>query len=943
MAENPIHYDDFIANVQPDPAKPEATIMLFGYVGHGTDGEVRVYPDPTLATWYDIPAADIVHSVPAPDAKLGGSYVWVRASAQIKPGSAAAAAAAVPAAAPAPEAAAAAPAAPPAAAPGFTIGQGCTFICAQPGVVHPTPTALPTPATHCFICPPRTIVTETCTPAVGCTFNIHCVHPTTTVLTTPATLCSPAVICNQPSPPLLCNQPSPPVICNIVASPNCPGPGPGTPVQVGPQQQFAAAAVQPQPQPTPTVQTHCFVCPPITLQAPCGHPTIPVVACWTHTVPPACPPHQTVGMFCTELCPSLVACVTHQVNCLVTQPQLCTIVASPNCPGPGPGTPVQTPQVQPQQAFAAALTQQNCLHTVQACPVNTLATICTQPPACPHRTFVDCTIIGCTHIGCPTQPLVCQHTGPIVCQHSLPIVCLPHTQPNICTIVASPNCPGPGPGTPVQTPQVQPQQQFAAAAVQPTPTASAVCTHPPACQLPTLPTPCPFCPTQQPICTHQPPCQVHTPPAPCPPPPTLPTVCTQPPACQIHTVQVGCPHPTLTPPCPSVGIACTVVNCPTARNICSETCVTLPVVCLPHTQPNICTIVASPNCPGPGPGTPVQVGPQQQFAAAAVPPQPTPTVQSHCFICPPLTQPPACQPQTHPFPCSETCHTLPVMCPSPPVVCTQAPGCQIHTVQPGCPHPTLVPPCPSIGIACTIVNCPTARNICSETCVTLPINCLQHTQPNICTIVASPNCPGPGPGTPVQTPQVGPQQQFAAAAGPQQLQPTPTVQTHCFICPPLTQPPQCPPVSVTLVVCCGIPSQPPACQPSVHAICPTPSAVHQCGQPSVNVICPTPSAVQHCGQPSVNIICPTPSAVQQCGTAATVCQPSVHVICPTPSAVQQCGTLQVQPNQPPSGTMHQCCGVQAGGFPTMQGCPPVTTNCMTTPPACGVFTPFGQQ
>jgi hypothetical protein len=247
------------------------------------------------------------------------------------------------------------------------------------------------------------------------------------------------------------------------------------------------------------------------------------------------------------------------------------------------------------------------------------------------------------------------------------------------------------------------------------------------------------------------------------------------------------------------------------------------------------------------------------------------------------------------------CTLLP-LCQSPPVVCTHVVGCQIHTVQPGCPHPTLAPPCPSVGIACTVVNCPTQPNVCQHTA---PIVCL-HTQPQICNVVASPNCPGPGPGTPVQ---VGPQQQFAAAA----VQPTPTVQTHCFVCPPVTQPP--------------------ACHPSVNVICPTPSAVHQCGGNTAAPGC----------HPSVNVICPTPSAVHQCGgnTVAPACHPSVNVICPTPSAVHQCGTLA---NVPPSGTMHQCCGAQAGGgFPTLQACFPPTANCMTIPARCGVFTPFGTQ
>ena len=91
-AQSKIHFDDFIANVQPDPAKPESTIMLSGFIGRGGDGVVRIYPDPSLGTWYDVPEADVVHSMAVPDSKLGGSYVWVRGTAQIKPGSSAAAA-----------------------------------------------------------------------------------------------------------------------------------------------------------------------------------------------------------------------------------------------------------------------------------------------------------------------------------------------------------------------------------------------------------------------------------------------------------------------------------------------------------------------------------------------------------------------------------------------------------------------------------------------------------------------------------------------------------------------------------------------------------------------------------------------------------------------------------------------------------------------------------
>jgi hypothetical protein len=92
MTADTIHYDDFIANVHTDPAKPEASIMLAGFIGHGAEGKVRIYPDASLANWYDVAEDDVVHAMPVPDAKLGGSYVWVRASAQIKPGAAAGAA-----------------------------------------------------------------------------------------------------------------------------------------------------------------------------------------------------------------------------------------------------------------------------------------------------------------------------------------------------------------------------------------------------------------------------------------------------------------------------------------------------------------------------------------------------------------------------------------------------------------------------------------------------------------------------------------------------------------------------------------------------------------------------------------------------------------------------------------------------------------------------------
>jgi len=171
MATDNIRYDDFIANVHDDPAKPEAAIMLAGFIGHGAEGKVRIYPDASLANWYDVAEDDVVHAMPVPDAKLGGSYVWVRASAQIKPGAAAAA--------PGTGAVAAAQPAMPftwtctlnAAAPvgGWPPSLGC-----QPSVMACPPAALGAGTVTGFFgctaaCPPAALHVQTNPPTLGCT------------------------------------------------------------------------------------------------------------------------------------------------------------------------------------------------------------------------------------------------------------------------------------------------------------------------------------------------------------------------------------------------------------------------------------------------------------------------------------------------------------------------------------------------------------------------------------------------------------------------------------------------------------------------------------------------------------------------------------------------------------------------------------------------------
>jgi hypothetical protein len=184
-----LRYDDFIANVHADPAKPEATIMLAGFIGHGAEGEVRIYPEASLSHWYDVAEGDVVHAMPVPEAKLGGSYVWVRANAPIKPGAAAAAAATGAAAAP--------QAAMPwtfltctlnAAAPvgGWPPSLGC-----QPSVMACPPAALGARTVTGFFgctaaCPPAALGAGTVTGFFGCT-----------------AACPPAALNVQTNPPTL--------------------------------------------------------------------------------------------------------------------------------------------------------------------------------------------------------------------------------------------------------------------------------------------------------------------------------------------------------------------------------------------------------------------------------------------------------------------------------------------------------------------------------------------------------------------------------------------------------------------------------------------------------------------------------------------------------------------------------------------------------------------
>jgi hypothetical protein len=311
MADNDkprIRYDDFISNIQPDPAKPESTIMLSGFVGHGPEGHARIYPDPTLGTWYDIPEDDVVYSMPIADSKLGGSYVWVRASAQIKPGSAAAPAAEAP------------QQAPQAAAVGInpTPATHC-FVCdpkAAAQALQPTPTV----QTHCFICPPPHQ-----TPATLCT-QIWCTPQHTHQLFCPT---QPVVCDLRPTQPNVCGILPPSFGCTA----GCQQGG----AQQQPQAMRAAAApantaatlcTQAPACPPHTIHNSLCICPTPSAFHPCGNNTAATVC----TQPPACPPHTIHNSLC--ICPTPSAfhpCGNNTAATVCTQGPPCPNTANTPC------------------------------------------------------------------------------------------------------------------------------------------------------------------------------------------------------------------------------------------------------------------------------------------------------------------------------------------------------------------------------------------------------------------------------------------------------------------------------------------------------------------------------------------------------------------------------------------------------------------------------------
>jgi hypothetical protein len=445
-----IRYDDIVNAIYADPAKAEPVIALAGYVGRSSEkGNVRLYPDASLCYWYEVAEADIVHSRPIDDSPLGGSHVWVKASANLTPS--------IPIPPPAPAAegdgkADAKAEGADAAAAGPAVG-GDTGVFNPMATIHPTLWTQLCP-TH-IGCPPGgggpgtihpTIWTQLCPTGVGCIATVaclppgglraaamvgptgtqgctqpgHCVGqtgwhtcacPAEAAIGTAATICTHGLGC--PST-VSCPPTNQVVNCATlqgdcqVATAICPTQG--CPTQSPVLCQPSLVAICPVTSPAncqlatahcgpvtinPTASTRCFICPPLTSPPQCIVQN-PTASTRCFICPPITRPPQCIDQ---QLPP------TRAITCLRTAALPCPMTwqGSP-CAGPTAGFGCPSTSTCPPQG----------LHAEAAAMVGPTGTQgCTQPGHCVGQTgwhTCACPIGPTGTEGC-TQALGCPNTS----------------------------------------------------------------------------------------------------------------------------------------------------------------------------------------------------------------------------------------------------------------------------------------------------------------------------------------------------------------------------------------------------------------------------------------------------------------------------------------------------------------------------------------------------
>jgi len=78
--------DEFVSKIVTDPKQPPNVLSLFGYLGASSQAaHIRLYFDPQLSDWIDIPEDAILFSqaIHKEQSPLGGSLVWIMRDAEV--------------------------------------------------------------------------------------------------------------------------------------------------------------------------------------------------------------------------------------------------------------------------------------------------------------------------------------------------------------------------------------------------------------------------------------------------------------------------------------------------------------------------------------------------------------------------------------------------------------------------------------------------------------------------------------------------------------------------------------------------------------------------------------------------------------------------------------------------------------------------------------------
>jgi hypothetical protein len=367
--------DEFTTKVVSDPAKPQETLLLQGFLGASSQPDhTRVYSDITLESYVDVANADIIHVEPLPKetSPMGGSYLWVKKETEVLPGTGTGE---------------------PAAKANFLQGPIATEAAkATIGVTQPVqfktvplvaclPTILvracaPSPLPHCFVqtpaCPTRPVI---CDIAVSGGGPCNIPDPTIqeqTVQFQPAPAAAPAAFgFAAPQEQAFGTFPSatcPTAFCPAPTRFHCPIHTPGCPQVIHPTQVVAAC------HPTFAVSV-CHICPTQTINGP------------------ECPVHTP---FCPQQAAS-IACGEHQTGvadfALAAGPALPASVAVAQCP-----VTVATRPCPPPPTSICPTPQHRCPSQLCPTPLNQCPTV--NQFHCPTVAGFECPTVNRFH--CPS-------------------------------------------------------------------------------------------------------------------------------------------------------------------------------------------------------------------------------------------------------------------------------------------------------------------------------------------------------------------------------------------------------------------------------------------------------------------------------------------------------------------------------------------------------------